>query len=225
MNESFLHLRAVPAVLLILQLAGCGGADPGGASPADDSPAAESTALEEAPATSGSDARAPAAASPQLTAQTFVLTAADITAYERGLRREVEMLAGAKERLAQAANSEDQLEILDEIQPQRLRQAGAAASSLAEERYERIASAVNDVLGKLEMGETVRQSMPSEEELAKMPPELRAQVEENLRQAQAAWGDPYEGLDEATVAALRARIDELRRLRAEHVGLLLNMGR
>ncbi|HEX6994713.1 MAG TPA: hypothetical protein VF339_11280 [Gammaproteobacteria bacterium] len=224
MNESFPHLRAVLAVLLILQLAGCGGADPGSASPAGDSLAAESTGLEEAPQTSGSDAPALAAASHEA-AQTFVPTAADITAYERGLRREVEMLQGAKERLAQAGDDEARLGILDEIQPQRLRQAGAVASSLAEERYEAIANAVNDVLGKLEMGEAARQSMPSEEELAKMPPELRAQVEENLRQVQAAWGDPYEGLDDAAVAALEARVDDLRRLRAEHVGLLLDMGR
>lgn len=221
MNELLLRLRAVPAALLISLLAGCGGADPGGSAPADDSgnsPQASGVA-EEAPATGG-----PAAASPDA-AETFVLSAADVAAYERGLRREVEMLEAAEERLGQAERDEDRLEILGDIQPQELRRAGAAAAELAEGRYELIANAVNDVLGKLDMGEATRQMMPSEEDLAEMPPEVRERVEENVRQMQAAFGDPYEGLDQAAAAALEARVDEIRRLRAEHLGLLLDVAR
>ena len=40
---------------------------------------------------------------------------------------------------------------------------------------------------------------------------------------QAAWGDPYEGLDPVTADALEASAAVLRGLRAERLGLLFNV--
>jgi hypothetical protein len=71
------------------------------------------------------------------------------------------------------------------------------------------------------MAEAARQMMPSSADLENMPAEVRARVEENMRQAQAAWGDPYAGLAAEAVEALQRRVDELARLRAEHIGLLV----
>src|SRR5690606_26499373 len=153
--------------------------------------------------------------------QTFALTAADIDAYEQGLRREIEVLRAAQERLRQSGDDEEQLEILGEIQPRELRREGATAAGTSEDRYARIASTINDVLGKREMAAASQQMAPSAADLENMPAELRARVEENLRQAQTAWGDPYAELPADTAAALQRRSDELARLRAEHSGLLV----
>src|SRR5690606_2732185 len=117
----------------------------------------------------------------------FAPTAADVAAYGQGLRREVELLRDARERLRQAGSDDERLEILGEIQPRELRREGAAAAGTSEARYAQIVSAFNDVLAKREMAAASQQMMPSAAELDSMPPEHRAQVEENLRQMQAAW--------------------------------------
>src|SRR5690606_1506017 len=117
-------------------------------------------------------------------------------------------------------NDDERLDILGTIQPSELRREAATATGVSEERYRRVTSAVNDVLGKLEMASASRQMMPSAEELANLPAEARARVEENLRQAEAAWGDPYSGLASETAAALEQQTDALAQLRAEHIGLL-----
>src|SRR5690606_31158407 len=118
----------------------------------------------------------------------FAPTSADVVAYEQGLRREIEVLRAARERLRQAETDDQVLEILGEIQPPELRRDGAAAAGTSEARYAQITSAINDVLAKREMAAASQQMMPSAAELDSMPPERRAQVEENLRQMQAAWG-------------------------------------
>lgn len=223
MIDSSFVSRGIAAAFVVFQLAGCGGAEPSDEQLAED----ESAAVEGSQGSRAVDGDPAATGSPESDAgsveQPFVLTAMDLTAYERGLRREVELLASAQERLRQAQDGEQQLEILGEVQPQELRREGAAAAGLPAERYEAIASAIEDVLGKLDMGETMRQMMPSAADLAAMSPEQRAQVEENARQMQAAWGDPYEGLDAATADALEVRSAELRQLRAERTGLLFSV--
>jgi hypothetical protein len=196
-------------LILALQLGGCGGDDP-----ADDAPAVEP------PAVTTEEAAPIAEPAIEPGTRSFALTPADLDAYEQGLRREIELLRAARERLQQAANDDEQLEILGAIQPRELRREGAAAAGVAEDRYERITSAVNDVLGKREMAAASQQMAPSAAELESMPAELRARVEENMREAEAAWGDPYAGLGEDTAQALQQRQDELAGLRAEHIGLL-----
>ena len=225
------YLRGVAVALVAFQLSACGRSDPSGDAPLpnDSASSQDSAGASGAPtAAGGCSAAADGVAAGGATAgsaQPFTLGVADLDAYERGLQREIEILQLARERFASAADDEARLEILAEIQPRVLRQAGAEAAAVPEERYRTVTDTVSDVLGKLEMGDATRQMMPSEQDLAQMPPELRAQVEENIRQMRAALGDPYEGLEADTAAALEARVDALRALRAEHAGLLLSVGR
>lgn len=232
MNPCAFHLRGLAAALVIFQLSACGGSDPSGDEPlpneaAESQESAGGSGVAEA-ASGGTAAPASAAGGGSVAGsapQAFTLGVADLDAYERGLQREIEILQSARERFASAGDDEARLEILAEIQPQVLRAAGAEAAEVPEERYRNISNAMNDVLGKIDMGEASQQMIPSEADLAEMPPELRARVEENVREMRAAWGDPYEGLEAETAAALEARVDALRTLRAEHTGLLLSVGR
>lgn len=211
-NHAF---RAAALALFALQLAACGGETANDESTTTESPLPTAEQNSAPPPPSA----APPASPP--TEQTFALTVADIDAYEQGLRREIEVLRAAQERLRQTADDEEQLEILGEIQPRELRREGATAAGTSEDRYARVTSTINDVLGKREMAASSQQMAPSAADLENMPAELRARVEENLRQAEAAWGDPYAGLPADTVPALQQRSDELARLRAEHIGLLV----
>lgn len=204
------------AFALALLLAGCGGDDArDGLSSTESAPAIE--ARDAAPTPPPDEP----VGTPEQPASAAGPTVADVAAYEQGLRREIEVLRDARDRLQQAEGDEQRLEILGEIQPHELRRHGAAAAGASEARYNQITSAINDVLAKREMGAASRQMMPSPADLESMSPEQRAQVEDNLRQMQAAWGDPYEGLEPATAEAVEQRADELARLRAEHIGLLV----
>ena len=210
--------------LLAVQLGGCGGSSTEEQPSAATSSAAIETATptSSAPSSSTPSLAAPASAAPSAApAETFSLTVADLAAYETGLRREIEVLRAARQRLRDAESDEARLEILGELQPQVLRREGAAAAGTAENRYAQVSAAVGDVLGKREMAAAAQQTAPSAADLEAMPAELRARVEENLRQMQAAWGDPYAGLDADTAEALQQRANDLAQLRAEHIGLLL----
>jgi hypothetical protein len=210
------RFRGAAIALLTLQLAGCGGDTAEQQPPADDT---QPAATESAPPRASS-APPPAESAPTAAEQPLALTVADIDAYAQGLHREIELLRSARQRYRQAESDAEQLEILGEIQPGELRREGAAAAGVPADRYRRITSAVNDVLGRIEMTAAARDMMPSRAEIEDMPPEHRARVEENIRQMQASWGDPYAGLSPEAAQALQQRTDELARLRAEHIGLL-----
>lgn len=210
--------RGAALVILALQLAACGG-DTGddGARPE----AAPPVARDETSPMPPPEETSTAAERPDVAAeQAYMLTAADIDVYEQGLRREIEILRSDRERYQQAESDEERLEILAHIQPRELRREGAAAADVPEERYARILTAINDVLGKREMAAASESMAPSAADLANMPADVRARVEENLREAREAWGDPYAGLSAETTEALQRRAEDLARLRAEHIGLL-----
>lgn len=227
MNHPSLRLAAPTALAMLL--AACGSDS---ANNADDTASTAGTPSPQVSQGAATSEQPDAAAAPSSTqapgtqgqtggAAAFELTVADLELYEQGLRREIELLRSARERVRQTSDSSEQLEILGEIQPAVLRREGAAAAGTSEQHYARVQSAISDVLGKHEMGAATRQMMPSEADLANMPAEIRARVEQNMREMQAAFGDPYEGLSDDVADALRQRLDEFAQLRAEHIGLLV----
>jgi hypothetical protein len=205
-----MRTRSLPPLLALLLAAACGGRD---VDPAPgDAVAADTAAAPVAPATE-------TASTAQTSADT-VLTPEDLDRYQRGVRRETELLRDAQQRKEEARTGSDSLEILASAQEWQLRPEAAKAAGVDEARWQRIQGQVDAILSRREMGSAMMAQMNGVD-TASLPPEQRAQVRENTKQARAAFGgDPFAKLTPETAEAFRARADELGRLRAEYLQAL-----
>jgi hypothetical protein len=194
---------------LLLLLSACGGNDSDAA--ASGAAADDTAAVAAAPA-------AEAASTSQASADT-VLTPEDLDRYQRGVGKETELLRDAQQRKAEAKTGSDTLEVLGSVQEWQLRPEAAKAAGVDEGRWQLIQGRVDAVLSKLQMGPAMMAQMNAMDTTS-LPPAQRAQVRENMKQAQAAYGDPYAGLAPETAEAFRARADELGRLRTEYMEAL-----
>jgi hypothetical protein len=167
--------------------AGCGGGG-GGASDASDTATAE--------------AAAPAAA--QTSSAPLAVTAADLDVYERGLRREIEVVRAAQERARAATTPAEraaaaQAQWADQTMPE-----GARSAGVPPERYREIREAVDGVLQTLDFQGKI--DGPLTLDTTRVSPEMR----ERLR------GDPLAALPPASAAAVRARLPRLAPIWAQY---------
>ena len=152
------------------------------------------------------------------------LTVADLDRYVRGKQAEIALLHQASRDLDAASDADAQLEILMNVLPARTQKAAAAAVGVSVQNYERLVDAVDEVLGKLEM-RAATAPMLADADTTSLSAEQRAGLRSAIADMEAAWGDPYAGLDPAVARALEARADAFAGLRAELVGLQIQLAR
>jgi hypothetical protein len=137
--------RCTVALALALSTVACGGDS--------DEETAEQEQLEEValPQDAGSQPAAPTGAP---------LTAADFDAYERGIRKEKEILDELVRKAATTTKDEDKMELMMAAMEDQTMDDGARAAGLSLERYKDLANRMGQVLGassKSVMGSALRQ--------------------------------------------------------------------
>jgi hypothetical protein len=137
-------------------------------------------------------AQAPAAGS-----AAAAITDADLAAYERGIRKEIEAVRAAQQAAASATTAQERAQAAqaqweDATMPQ-----GAAASGLGEERYRAVRTAVHDVLRTLDFQGKI--DGPLSIDLERADEATKARVA----------GDAFAGLPTDSAAVLRPAIPRL----------------
>jgi hypothetical protein len=140
----------------------------------------------------------------------YALVAGDLDAYEKGVSFE-----NARLREAIGHGGAEGMTAFVAALPEQTEPAAAAETGLDVERYRSVKSAVVDVLDRVALkGRQSASSAPADD----------AAVHESVAEMQAAFDDPYAGLDGAVKQDFAARIARLRRLRDENVALLEQAG-
>jgi hypothetical protein len=185
------HRRLAPSLLLCcaLALAACGGGGDGASS--DAAPAA------------GSGAPAAADGAPAA----VELTAADVEAFERGIRRETELVREARARAAAATTPQERGDAMQAEWEDATIPEGAKSAGLPEARYRAVRATIGRVLQTLDFQGKI--DGPQSVDTANAGPELRARLA----------GDPFAELTPASAAALRAGMDRIVPAWVEYVGL------
>ena len=203
------HALALSLASLIA-LGGCGGGeDPNPAAPeADTSGTTEPAAV------------APAAAEDEGTASADApLSADDIAAFARGLAAENAALGEIAGKMDAATGDAERLAILATAQPATLEADAADAAGLAVERYRHAKDVVFQALGAIEM-RAMMLAQQAALDTTGMDEETAARTKQAAEDMLASVPDPYASLDPATAEALKAREDELKKARAENIGLM-----
>ena len=138
----------------------------------------------------GSAAPAPGAAA-------FAFTQADLDAYERGMKREIELVRAAKERERKAKSPQERFQAVQAQWEDQTIPGGAKSAGIPEERYRRTRETVDGVLQTLDFQGKI--DGPMSMDTARATPEMK----ERLR------SDPFAALPPASAAALRARLNRL----------------
>lgn len=208
--------KRVMAPVLALVLGGlvaCGGRD--------DTETGE-PAADAATATPAPEAGQAAPAEPAAAPADAPLALEDVDAYVRGMQKEIELIkaGAAKVREARAAKDQDaEMKAMVELSMGDRDTQAAQAAGLDAARWQAVKSKIAAVVGGAAMR---RQMATMGGDTSDMTPEQRAEQEANLAKMLAQLPEPYAGLDPAVAEALKARQDELGRLHAESVGLLMN---
>ena len=173
------------SLVAVTLLAACGGdrASPGGAS--------------DASATAGSAA----------SARPVAFSEADLDAYERGLRKEIELVKAAQERSRTASTPQARGEAMQAQWKEQTMPVAAQAIGVAPERYREVRETVHGVLQTLDFQGKIEG--PMQMDTAHASPEMKARLA----------SDPLAELPPASAAALRARLDRLAPVFAEYVTL------
>lgn len=188
---------------LALALGGCGH----GSAPADDAGAGVPQGQAEAQPQPSPET--PAAAAPASTPEADAarpLQASDLDAYAKGMQKEIAVRQAASDKAAEAKAANDQeteVSALAELTSVEVTEAGAQAAGLDRARYNFVVSTIDHVLGTLEMNAM----------MARMG---------DAAQARKLQSDPYAGLAPEVASALKARADELGKLRAQNLAVLVN---
>lgn len=159
-------------------------------------------------ATLGCNAHSPAPASDHLrTADTvadttasafaFPFTAADLTAFEKGIRQEAALVQAAQQRGRDAKTAAERAQAAQEEWEDQTIPGGAQAAGLSLERYRQLRRTVNHVLETLSFQRKI--NGPMEIDLEHATPEMK----------QRLAGDAFAELPPASAAALKAHLDEV----------------
>lgn len=125
------------------------------------------------------------------------LTAADLDALERGLRREVELVKDAQRRSGSAENAQDRGRATMETFPEHTVPLAAQAVGVPADRYRSVRETVDRVFTTLDFQGKI--DGPMSVDTARADAELRARL----------TSDPFAELGAASAAALRDRMDRL----------------
>jgi hypothetical protein len=180
-------------VALITVLAACSGGRP------DATPAGDTT---RAPAPSAINTPAADTETP------FAFTDADLDAYEKGLRKEVELVKAAKARGDSAKTPEERGEATQAAFETSTAPAAAQAIGVPVDRYQATRRTVNRVFETLDFQGKI--PGPMEIDTARASPDMKRRLA----------GDPLEALPAASAAALRARLDALSKVWIEYMNLV-----
>jgi hypothetical protein len=200
LRPTALALSVSLATVATLSLAACGaGGDGEGADSADS--AAESVSV-----ATGSEAPAGSAAPTEL-------AEADLDAYERALTAEVELLREAVRQRDAARTDADTLNAMTAAMEAQTVPAAAERAGIPEDHYRRLDDAFGRAVGARLQNPGMRSMManPDTSFLADLPAaqaeQQRAQLRENLRQAEAAYGDSatYASVPPALLEPFKAR--------------------
>jgi hypothetical protein len=192
-----LPCRSVGAVSFILglTLAGCGG---GKENDAADSAGPSATVGATA---AGGDAEV-----------AFAFTDADLDAYIRGMRKEVELVKAAKERGAAAKTPEERGAAAQAEFDVNTIPAAAQAIGVPVDRYRATRRTVNRVFETLDFQGKI--AGPMEMDTARASPEMKARLS----------SDPFTELPPASATSLRSRMDEASAAWIEYVTLVAVSG-
>lgn len=187
------------ASFLLLALLGAGGAAACGRSA--DSRGGDTSAG------SAASASAAGSSSPAGAGRTVAFGEADLDAYERGLRKEIELVRAAQERSRTAATPQARGEAMQAQWKEQTMPAAAQAIGADPERYRQVRETVHEVLQTLDFQGKIEG--PMQIDTAHAPPAMKARLAR----------DPVADLPPASAAALRARLDRLAPLFAEYATL------
>jgi len=203
------------AMALLVGLSACSGGEPA----ATDEVVSSADATSEAAPTAASDAppqSTTAAADPSLKLD-------EIDAYVRGMRKEIELVKAAAEKVKQAQAAKDDQAELSAITAMAMGDfdtPAAAAAGLPVARWQEVKRKVVATIGGVD---TRKQMQDMAGNIEGMTPEQVAEHQRNAEAMLASIPDPYAGLEPAVVEALKARHDELARLNAESIGLRMSV--
>jgi hypothetical protein len=152
--------------------------------------------------------------------QPFVLTAADLDAYERGVRREIEIVDGAKAKLHSSRSGSDTLSALGTALPQETQPKGAEAAGISVDRYRQVVDAVDAILAAADLDAPMTKMMAdAAKDTASMPPEMRAQLREDLatqrQQLEQQRATRYKSVPPDLLPTFQRRAPSLDSLRAQ----------
>jgi hypothetical protein len=172
-------LRRVAALVAVLAATACGGGgDQGNAAEADSAAASAQEAESPQRESAAQDAQAGESAA-------LILTEGDLDSYRKGMRAEIDDVKKKVGALASAANGTDSLDALGELSNEANRtQAGADGAGIPLARYQRLTSAVNEVLGAYSVSQMLTKTQ-SGVDTSSLSEDARARVRENLEQAEA----------------------------------------
>ncbi len=165
------------AIIALVAALGCGG----GSDTASDggSDTAVASEQEAAPAQRESAGEQSAAAE----SGPVILTAKDLDLYRKGRQAEIADVKKKVAALSASKTETDSLTALGALTNDADRtQAGAAAAGMPVAQYERMTSAVDDVLGAYSVSEMMKKSMGGTD-TASLPEDARARIRENMAQA------------------------------------------
>jgi hypothetical protein len=152
--------------------------------------------------------------------QPFVLTAADLDAYERGVRREITIVEGAKAKVRSSRSGTDTLSALGTAIPQETQQKGAEAAGISVDRYRQVVDAVDAILAAADLDAPMTKMMAdAAKDTANVPPEMRAQLRENIatqrQQLEQQRATRYKSVPPDVLPTFQRRAPGLDSLRAQ----------
>ncbi len=172
-------LGGAAALVALLAVAGCGGRDAASGDGGSDTAAAAEQ--EAAPQAQASDVQQ--AASEESGPK--ILSEQDLDLYRKGRRAEIDDIEKKVAALNAARSETDTLNALGALTNDEERtKAGASAAGMSVADYERMTSAVDDVIGAYSLSEMLKKNMAGTD-TASLPEDARARVRENMAQADA----------------------------------------
>jgi hypothetical protein len=181
-------------VVLIAALAACSGGR-SDATPSGDTTRAPAPSAIGTPASNAAEAP-------------FAFTNADLDAYEKGMRKEIELVKAAKARGDSAKTPEERGAASQAGFETSTAPAAAQAIGVPVDRYQATRRTVNRVFETLDFQGKI--PGPMEIDTARASPDMKKRLA----------GDPLDELPAASAAALRARLDALSRVWIEYMNLV-----
>ena len=137
----------------------------------------------------------------------LTLTAADLDGFEKGLRREIELVREGQARSSNATTPQERGEAIQATFETRTIPDAAPASGLPPERYKLVRETVYQLLETLDFQDKI--DGPKSMDMTRAGAEMKARMA----------GDPYAALDPSGAEILKSRLDRIVPIYVEYVNL------